>query len=97
MEKIVLIKAPNQNFNVSLENADVDITLKTSLGGAMYIDFVKGDQKQYGILCTPNQLLFTPMFSGRFVFICQDNDYPDYRRFGSLHNLYYIPKEELNG
>lgn len=96
---------PNQIFSTTINEIDMEISLKT--GGD------NGNQIMYFALATNDEYLcpFVPIFAnqgilpyqymvselgGNFVFLTDDEEYPNYKNFGTTQKLYFITEDELN-
>ena len=103
--EIELNNIPNQIFTTTINDIDMEITLK--LGGE------ENNQIMFFALATNNEYLcpFVPVFAnqgilpypymiselgGNFIFITDDDEYPNYLNFGTTQNLYFITEDELN-
>ena len=92
MYKIPLEAIPNQRLSVDLDDGEVEITVKTVKG----LTLVSITNHQ-SVIAIPNRAMFFPQLKGKLGFICQDDEYPTYKQFGNLHNLYYISESEYGG
>lgn len=103
MQEIVVENIPQQSFNVSLGDSQWTLSFRTANNASAdctLADIKKdGTDIATGILCIPNMPLipYEYMQKGNFVFISSDDAYPNYTNFGVTNQLYYVPKEELEG
>lgn len=99
MYLIDLDKIPNQTFNITLENTNYRVALR-SIQGLTYMSvWADGEILFYNQLCVPNA--FVNPFNyvskkGKFYFKSPTGDYPYYTDFGVTQSLYYLTKEEVN-
>ena len=92
MVKISLLRTPNQKLGFQLANGEnINITLKTAKGVTLLS--VSTDFKRIidSALCEPN-LIIEPhdKIYGFLYWDSQDNEYPNYEKFNTLHSLYYV-------
>lgn len=104
--ELTLNNLPNQNFTTTINDIDMDITIK--LAGE------EGNEIMFFALIVNNEYLcpYVPIFSnqgvlpypymvsevgGNFFFVTENGEYPNYKDFGTTCNLYFITEDELNG
>lgn len=98
MEIIKLIQQPNQSFNISLSGDFYEISIKES-EGIMAASITRNDV----VLITGMRIVsgffiipFKYLESGNFAITTENEEYPDYRRFGIDQFLAYFTQEELD-
>jgi len=96
--KINLNITPNQTFGFSAGGVNYDITLK-SADGIEYAT-VSADSVVLcsAVRCIPNEYLIPSEYltkGGNFLWICDDNEYPNYLKFNDQHVLLYLTDEEI--
>ncbi len=96
MIEISLIQHPNQTFPVILEGVRYDLTLK-DCGNFMVIDIVRDD---IVIIQGQRLLPYTPLIpykylaNGNLIFATENNELPDWNKFGVTQQLFYLTSEE---
>lgn len=103
MYLIPLKQTPNQELSVTINGIFFIIRLRYwSSDGENGIMFnqVKVEDKDWtgSTRCVPNQALIPYQYlsdSGNFYFICSDNQYPDYKKFGVEHRLVFLDEKEI--
>ena len=96
---------PNQSFTTTINNVDMDITLKT--GGTeenpiTYFALSVGNQYICpNVPAFPNQKLLPYPYmqsevGGNFFFITDNEEYPHYTNYNTTCKLYFITEDELN-
>lgn len=101
---IPLEQTPNQEFSVTINNVFYQLRLRywspDNENGIIFSQVKVGDNDWTGSTrCVPNQPLIPYKYQtngGNFYFICSDNQYPDYNKFGVEHILVFANDEELN-
>lgn len=102
--EIELNNLPNQRFTTTINNIDMEITLKLagqnhnpvmlfslSSGGAVVCPFVPCFANQ-GLLPYPYMI---EQVGGNFIFITNDDEYPNYTEFGNTQSLCFVTIDEL--
>lgn len=102
--EIELKKLPNQSFTVTINDVDMDVSLR--LGGEngnsiMYFNLQSGGEyicpdvpccANQGLLPYPYMVSFA---GGNFFFITENDEYPNYNAFGDTQKFYYVTSDEL--
>lgn len=96
MLEISLQNTPNQSFSLDTEGVVFDITISTT--GVTVMDVViDGVLKIGSAKCLP----MTPVIPyrylehGNFFFITENDEYPDYTKFGISQRLVYMTPSEM--
>jgi hypothetical protein len=95
---IKLEPVPNQSISVTLEGVRYDIEIK-DMGSVMAASItIDGEPVITGARCLVGVPLlpYKYMEQGNFIFVTDNNDFPDWRRFGDTQNLIYINKGVTN-
>lgn len=82
-----LVKCPNQRFSTTCAGNSVDVELR-SFRSIIYANVsVNGERVCCGRPCLPNSQIFPrpaeDAIGGSFRFVCEGDDYPDWRLFGT--------------
>ena len=98
MIQIDLNITPNQNFIFSAGGINYSITLKLS-DGVEYAT-VSADNVPLcsGVRCVPLEFIIPYEYltkGGNFIWVCDDDQYPDYTKFNDQHILLYLTDEEI--
>lgn len=105
MYLIPLKNTPNQELSVTINGVFYTIRLRywsqnAQTEGIMFAQVKVGDNDWTGSTrCVPNQSLIPYGYlstEGNFYFICSDNHYPDYKKFGVEHRLVFLSQEEID-
>lgn len=97
MIEIALAVIPNQAFSIRLDNQVYDVTLKET-DGVMSATIVRDGVT---ILSGTRVVAGTPLIpyeyleSGNFMLLTDDDDLPDYTKFGISQSLIYASQAEL--
>lgn len=95
---INLKNIPNQSFNVSINDNDYHIAVKT-IGGLSYMSvWVDNEILFYNQICTPNNWVNPYNYvstKGKLYFKCLDNEYPIYSNFGNTQKLLFLTPQEV--
>ena len=98
MYTINISKIPNQSFFVVVGENQIDFRLHT-FKDLMYCDiYVNGTMVSASTRCTPSNPLLPRYFNsriGNFMFITDDDEYPNHENFGDTCNLIFITPEEI--
>ena len=100
-----LQKIPNQSFTTTLNNIDMDITIK--LAGENEPVMLFAIQTNNGYLCPyipifanqgvlPYQYMINEI-GGQFFFDTENDEYPNYEQFGITQFLSFVTLDDLNG
>lgn len=96
--EIPIDKLPSQILGVTLEGAGYFLQLR-DVNGLVLADIeVNGTKVISGAKCLPNQKIMPYghlTAGGNFYFYCQDNEYPDYTKFGADHRLLFLTDAEI--
>lgn len=103
MYVIPLKQTPCQEFSVTIDGVFYQIRLRywspDNKDGVIFAQVKVGDNEWLGSTrCVPSQPLIPYKHQtrgGNFYFICSDEQYPDYNKFGVEHILIYLSNEEL--
>lgn len=95
---------PNQTFTTTINDVDMEITLKLTggednpimlfalrSGGEYLCPFVPVFANQ-GILPYPYMISEA---GGNFIFLTENDEYPNYEQFGKTQTLYFITEDDL--
>lgn len=92
----------NQEFSISFDEIEdnIHIQLRTVNNCVFMSVFVNNEQVGVPFICLPNTLIIPFVYmqekvGGNFVFITEDDNYPNYENFGETCNLYFITVDEL--
>ena len=99
MNQITVDAIPNQKFTVQLDKVRYDITIK-SINYVTICTIVRdGVTVCDNIRCLPNALLLPYLAmeneSGNFIWLTQDDEYPEYTQFGVTQYLMYLTADEM--
>jgi len=98
MIKIDLNITPNQTFSFSSGGVNYTITLKLA-DGIEYATVSAGDTVLCsGVRCVPREFIIPYEYmtkGGNFLWVCDDNQYPEYTKFNDQHVLLYLTDEEI--
>lgn len=103
MYLIPLQQTPAQEFSVTIDGVFYQIRLRywspDSKNGIMFAQVKVGDNEwTASTRCVARQGLIPYEYQtsgGNFYFLCTDNDYPNYQKFGVEHRLIYLSDAEL--
>ncbi len=104
--ELTLNNIPNQNFTTTINDIDMEITIKLAGQEDNKILFfsliTNGDYLCPAVPVFANQavLPYPYMVSevgGNFFFTTDNEEYPNYLNFGSTCKLFFITEDELNG
>jgi hypothetical protein len=106
MIEIPIAAVPNQTLSIQLDQNNYDIGLFTTnrananlVGdGVMGITITRnGLLVVSGLRLVPNYLIIPYLYleDGNFVFVTQNDEYPDYPQFGITQSLIYASASEL--
>lgn len=98
MYEIPIDKLPAQTLGVTLANAAYIITLRSVQGLVLADIEIDGKAKVKSAKCLPNHKILPYKHltkGGNFYFYCQDHAYPDYKKFGEDHKLYFLTDDEI--
>jgi hypothetical protein len=105
MIQIPLISVPNQSLSIQLDNNQYDIAIHATKDnpdgttGIMAIDItINNNLVISGVraVCGYPLLLYQYlMVDGNLVFVTQNNEYPDWRQFGTTQYLIYASAAEM--
>ena len=92
MVKIDLLKTPNQKLGFQLENGDnINITIKTAKEVTLLSVSTDFERIIDSAICEPNFIIESyGQIYGFLYWQSQDGQYPNYEKFNTLHNLYYV-------
>ena len=96
MIEIPLLSIPNQSFSINVENVIFDVSIKTT--GVTVADItMDGVLKISSAKCMPNLPIIPYRYleHGNFFFITENDEYPDYTKFGSSQTLVYMTPDEM--
>ena len=102
--ELELNNLPNQRFTTTINDVDMEITLK--LGGEqdnpiMFFALRSGDEyicpfvpcfSNQGVLPYPYMI---EQAGGNFFFVTDNDEYPNYTNFGTTQRFYFITNDEL--
>lgn len=97
MIEIALSAIPNQSFSIRLDDHLYDIRLRAAKN-IMAVDIVRdgvlietGIRAEAGFPLIPYQY----QESGNFIIVTENDEYPDYTKFGITQTLVYVTIAEL--
>lgn len=99
MRLIELQNIPNQIFNVVLNGIDYRIQLRTIQDLTFLSVWKNGEVLFLNQICMPNAFVDPYNYvsdNGKLYFVCTDEEYPNYRKFGDTQRLFYLTKEEVD-
>ena len=104
-----LRNTPNQSFTTTINNIDMDITLKLSgeNNPVMLFAIQTNSTANSGYLCPyvpifanqgilPYQYMIEEL-GGQFFIETENDEYPSWENFGTTQNLSFVTLDELNG
>ena len=102
--ELELNNLPNQRFTTTINNVDMEITLK--LGGqpdnpVMLFSLKSGDELICpAVPCFANQGLLpypymVEQMGGNFIFVTNEDEYPFWEAFGKTQSLCFVTVDEL--
>lgn len=97
MLEIPLSAIPNQSLSIRLDNFQYNLRIYF-LGTVMAMDITRdGNVILTGQRLVPSYLVipYEYLEAGNFAFVTDDDDYPDYTKFGITQFLYYLSESEL--
>lgn len=105
MYLIPLQQTPCQEFSVTIDDVFYQIRLRywspDNKDGIMFSQVKVGNNEwTASTRCVARQGLIPYKYQtngGNFYFVCTDNDYPNYTKFGVEHKLVFLSDEELEG
>ncbi len=101
----------NQEFDVQIDGLDKEIHVKLHTAFDVTYMSVTVDNEPLGetgddtvgfpFLCFPNQKVIPYAYmqeklGGNFVFVTEDDNFPNYENFGTTCNLYFVTLDEMN-
>lgn len=103
MYLIPLKNIPNQELSVTIDGVFYTIRLRywspDGVDGILFSSVKVGENDWTGATrCVPNEPLIPYEYlatTGNFYFICSDNHYPDYKKFGVEHRLVFLTADEI--
>lgn len=98
MNNITLQNIPNQEFDITLDEVDYTIRLRTVRDFTLADIEANGELLKSGVRCVPGIPLLPYKYltrGGNFFFMCLDGNYPYYTQFGVTQELIYISDSEL--
>lgn len=97
MIEIDLAPLANQSVAVRLDNALYEIVVRTT-SGVMSVDILRGGelavQGQRAAAGSP-LIPYVYLEAGNFIFVTENEEYADWRKFGTSHFLLYATAQEL--
>lgn len=104
MYLIPLKNTPNQELSVTIDGIFYTIRLRywspDAKEGILFASVKVGENDWTGATrCVPNQSLIPYdhlATTGNFYFVCSDNAYPDYKKFGVEHRLVFLTRDEID-
>lgn len=97
MKQINLSILPNQSFSVQLDEIRYDFTIKSTAGIMMY-DMKRDNEyvlRGQRIVAGAALIPYRYKEKGNFVILVENDDLPDYTKFGISQKLYYLSEIEL--
>lgn len=101
MPTIIPIEAiPNQEFSIRLDSFRYGITLNSVNDGALCATITRdGVPVISGVRCVAGRMIlpypYLEGLGGNFYFDTPNDEIPDYRQFGTTHQLIYFDAAEL--
>lgn len=90
---------PNQMFSTVLNGEVYRIMLKTIQGLTYMSVWINDDVIFYNQLCVPNSFVNPYNYvsqGGKFYFLCDDQEYPNYTEFNNTQKLLFLTDDEVN-
>lgn len=98
-QQIQLEPLPNQNLTIRLGEHRYEISIKSVSDDLMCISIERDNVMLIQSVRAMPSMMFLPkhkaMGKGNFAFITVNDEYPNYRKFGGDHQLYYYTPEEV--
>lgn len=92
----------NQEFDVQIDGVEKDIHIKLRTAYDVTLMSVTVDGELLGIpfICFPNRPVLpypymVEKLGGNFIFATENDDYPNYRNFGTSCLLYFVMQDYL--
>jgi hypothetical protein len=100
MIEISLQPIPNQAFSIILDDAWFQIRIKTLENGSCVVSIDRDNLPLIGgVRAMPNRALLPYFYleggAGNFAFVTDNDEYPNYTKFGTAHRMIYASAEEL--
>lgn len=99
MKLIELNNIPNQVFNVTLDDNQYRVQVRT-IQDLTFLSVWKNEEILfYNQICVPNEFINPYNYlstDGKFYFRCLDDEYPNYNQFGNTQYLLFLSKEEVD-
>ena len=98
MIEIDLQQIPNQEFIRIVDNVRYRICLRSFHNLTLADVYINDVAVKNGLRCAANEPLIPYKYlteGGNFVFVCLNNDYPYYTKFGETQTLVYMTTEEM--
>ena len=99
MIQIPLDAIPNQSLSIRLDSRRYEITVQATSGVIAATIARDGEMLVQGLRCAASTPLLPFQYMedgvGNFVFLTKDEEYPDYTKFNSTHQLVYLSGAEL--
>lgn len=99
MQLISLSAISNQKFSIQLSSKRHTITLKET-NGVMSCTIVRDDETivdNIRLVAGTPILPYAYMQDGNFILVTENDDLPDWTKFGNGQELYYVTAAELEG
>lgn len=98
MQTIPLQPIPNQSFSLQLGSNNYDIRLRTCESGVTSVDVIINNipllSGQRAVSNFP-VIAYEYLTDGNFMFITQNDEYPDYTQFGVTQFLIFADRKEI--
>lgn len=98
MIEIELKQLPNQQFGLEVDGNRYIIKIRTFQGMTLMDVTLNDEKKCTSVRCCPNAVIIPyPRLTrdGNFMFICQNNTYPNWELFGVTQRFCYLTNEEI--
>lgn len=98
MMMIPLQNIPNQVFDITLNDVDYRIAVRTIQDLTLLSVWENGEVLFYNQLCAPNAFVNPYNYvskNGKLYFKCLDDEYPNYKLFGNTQQLYFLTADEV--
>ena len=94
---------PNQEFDVFFEEISnsIHVLLQDIEGVTFMSTFINGEQVGQAFNCCANQYIIPYQYmveqlGGNFVFITDNDNYPNWENYNTTCKLYFVTQDELN-
>lgn len=97
-DRIRLASIPSQELNVTRDGDRYQITLKADEYGDIIADIYRDDEPLltgFFVVAGLPLIPYEHLENGNFIFVTDDDDHPNYEKFGSSQYLIYLTADEM--